>query len=1128
MTDQPIPGMATHGLNVTQWRAETLQVINWGGFAGHHSVPLDTVNNLFTGPSGSGKSTLLDAYLALMMDSRTPLNGASNDNATGRARSAEQRSTLSYARGQIGTTRDDYGARPKVLRGDGGNTWSAIAMTWTRGDGEKFTALRLYWVPAAASKQTDVKMHLATIPGEFNLAAVEPHAVHQFHHTRMNAAFPGLNFADSYLKFAAGLFKRLDIGANGDGASALKLLARIQGGRQVASVDGLYKTLVLEEPKTYEAADTAIAHFRELEGSYEQMRNAEEQVATLKVIATAHPALREAEQEAFLIDTFRVSETEPDAATPLNLWRYRTERDLLDTEVDTIIAEKEEQDGIKRSAGREALSLEAQIAENLAQQRDNGGDALQQAETDLKTFTEARDETQRARGRFEQQTLLLGPTPATREDFTALHVAAGQFLAGYAAAEEDLADRIKAAHLHAAPYLTEQDTLLKEKTWLLGRGDLIPQNLHEARVLIAERVGLDPADLPFVGELIDLAPEHNQWREAAELLLGGFARTMLVPRTQGRGFRTRLNALRLKPRINFTLAAIGAPTRTLDETLLPGRLIFRDSPFTGWLQAELGRRFDYACVPDPTAFADDTRRRITLTGQTQDGDRGAHGGHGQRPILGFSNERAIAEINERLGELANILGDAARAEQRLTAERQQLGNIRAAHQVVRNTAWDTIDVAAATARVEAKTAERDALLANSDILRTLQKTEQNLRERRDKAVRAKNAAEDRIEVLNGQHGALATRQDTVGELLADLDDNPHVSLADDQASRLVAEYEKFSTTGAHADFEKVFDHIRRGLAEQVRKAREDIKTQTTMLTNAFEAFQRNWPNRNLGTGVESYPDYRAILDDLIAEGLPQRRKTFTAKVVDWSGEDLLSLHSAFREALEEISDRLVPVNEILHGLAFGPGRDRLCITLRSLGGREQDRFRRELKILASHTTADLSPDDIEARFEELRTFIKRIRTVDDGGTSGDRDSLLDVRRHIHIEAECLDKDTGEQISIYDSLGNKSGGETQELIAFIVGAALRYQLGNATQAVPAYAPVFLDEGFVKADAEFAGRAVNAWRGLGFQLIIAAPLDKYTAIEPYMDQTFNVVKTADGHTRLQRVVGLTPARPVPRMS
>ena len=41
----------------------------------------------------------------------------------------------------------------------------------------------------------------------------------------------------------------------------------------------------------------------------------------------------------------------------------------------------------------------------------------------------------------------------------------------------------------------------------------------------------------------------------------------------------------------------------------------------------------------------------------------------------------------------------------------------------------------------------------------------------------------------------------------------------------------------------------------------------------------------------------------------------------------------------------------------------------------------------------------------------------------------------------------------------SGGEGQELIAFILGAALRYRLGEGGQAPPTYGCVVLDEGFV---------------------------------------------------------------------
>jgi uncharacterized protein YPO0396 len=126
-----------------------------------------------------------------------------------------------------------------------------------------------------------------------------------------------------------------------------------------------------------------------------------------------------------------------------------------------------------------------------------------------------------------------------------------------------------------------------------------------------------------------------------------------------------------------------------------------------------------------------------------------------------------------------------------------------------------------------------------------------------------------------------------------------------------------------------------------------------------------------------------------------------------------------------------------------------------------------------------------------------------------RDGYLDVRQHVVINAVCVDQH-GHEIATYDSLGGKSGGETQELVAFIVGAALRYQLGDESRSRPRFAPVFLDEGFIKSDSEFAGRAVTAWQNLGFQLIIGAPLGQVTALEPYMDLLLTVTKSPKGYS------------------
>ena len=111
----------------------------------------------------------------------------------------------------------------------------------------------------------------------------------------------------------------------------------------------------------------------------------------------------------------------------------------------------------------------------------------------------------------------------------------------------------------------------------------------------------------------------------------------------------------------------------------------------------------------------------------------------------------------------------------------------------------------------------------------------------------------------------------------------------------------------------------------------------------------------------------------------------------------------------------------------------------------------------------------------------------------ERDRLLDVRRHVEVSAERYDSLTGELRATYRTLGEKSGCESQELVAFIVGSALRFRLGDEMRSRPRFAPVFLDEGFVKADSEFAGRAVQAWKGLGFQLAYYLQQRDFVAVQ-----------------------------------
>ena len=114
-----------------QWVALDLQLVNWGGYDGHHRVRLASTATLLSGGSGSGKSTLMDAYIALLMPHTTPFNGASNGGVVGRPRGKDQRNILSYARGKLDESRTEGGTRESVLRGAVKFAALAAPLTWS-------------------------------------------------------------------------------------------------------------------------------------------------------------------------------------------------------------------------------------------------------------------------------------------------------------------------------------------------------------------------------------------------------------------------------------------------------------------------------------------------------------------------------------------------------------------------------------------------------------------------------------------------------------------------------------------------------------------------------------------------------------------------------------------------------------------------------------------------------------------------------------------------------------------------------------------------------------------------------------------------------------------------------------
>lgn len=1120
-----LPGMDAlpSAPSTDQWRLEQLQVCNWGGFAGPHTLAADKFSTMLSGQSGTGKSSLLDAYLALLMPAKTPFNGASNDTGGGAARGETQRSLLSYTRGQVETTSDGRDGKAELLRGDGVATWSAIVGRFVSVTGRRFTVARMYYVPPSATRDADIVKRMATYDGVVDVADLAPLAADRFSARDLKAAFPGVESHNAPGPFASTFCSRLGIGAAGDGTKALALLANIQAGGNFPTVDRLYKSMVLEEPATFKAADLALAHFDELDDLYTEMADEQAKAAILEPLSGHVAAMGDAADALDELVAIGVDATGP---SPLRAWEAAKEGDL--------VAAAEHAAKVELDATKDALAdaRDAEMAAHDARARAEaaytagGGARLTQIDRELSNVAVERHSRGERLARLDGATSTLRLAPgalADRPQFESLTTRAR-------AAVDQHDEQVKAIDAKQGPLAGTLSTttagiraLEAEIAAAKNRKGRVPGDLDYQRMAVCEATGLTRDDLPFLAELLDVRPGEQQWRTAIEVTLAASGRMMLVPADKMGQVSAAVDAMRWTRRMRFEPARQHLPRSPRpDSGTVAGKVDVVDGPFAGWVSEHIAHPSrDALCVPDASGLPGGGRR-VTAAGQTRFGSTHAHGRNAnERDIIGSDNQALLDSLaTDKAVAQADL--ESARAQyDALSEQLKRLQLERDGHIAILNAAFVDVDVAGCDARAAALGAERGALLAADADLAALKAV-------LDAAERSLTAATKHVGVLEKQEEALdkrwkdmVDRADTLARVVEGVD---LAEVNDAVVARLDALWAAVSTARSRddlADWKDNRDALRRALRTEAVKAGDAHAKAADAIEAVIAAYQDAYFDPDLGLTVEAAGDYVRVREQIVATGLSQRIAQWREKFLEWSGEDLVPLTQAMANAVPDINSRLLPVNDVLATLPFGPTSGRLKIEVRHAPPRDVQEFRAALVQLSSDATRDMEPGRLDARFAQLRSFMALLRSEKDPRLDknvANRAKLLDVRDHVSIWASVRNHDD-KVIATYNHLGHKSGGETQELVAFILGSALRFRLGDQLRDRPRFAPVLLDEAFIKADAEFSGRAVRAWTALGFQLVVGAPTDKVTALEPHMRALVSITK--DHATHCSYIVPMSDA-------
>jgi uncharacterized protein YPO0396 len=1103
-----------------QWYLASAQVFNWGPFTGYHRMDPAGVGEatLISGSSGTGKSSYLDATSALLHPGRM-FNKASSGGG-------KARSIATYVRGVYDKEESLAGTRVFALR-DKRATWSAIAHTWANLDGESFTVFSAYFMNTDDEKPSH-EAH-GRIGGFFDVRQLDaytrpPHV--PLHGKSLRAAFPSMVPAKTKTANLTWLADKLGLASNL--TNLMDILYRIQASQEIPGVDWLFTNLVLDEPTDLLASVGEAREFwdkvREARKElYDRQRKAE----ILKDLLTYRQSFEtNANADAFF-QGLGYGDGRHQADTPFWRWVREREFSILD-ELEPRLAQGARDATAAVSNFQiekdtaDAAALNAQIRYLKA-----GGAEAASLETDIRSAEGRVSEVRTARAYMSERVGAHLAPPSTLDELTAQRAETTTFLGTVARQLADIAEPLRKANGAEWDAQSRLTRLRKERAYYANRKDLIPQNMAARRDEWAELTGIPAADLKFVGELMDVEPEFEEWRDALEGAVGGWALTLLVPEENIREFRRKVNHIKTPPIIHSQAVSSGTyELVTAPEHQIAGRVFYAEHRYAGWLSQEVARRFTHKCVEDGEGLnqlADGTWG-VSKSGQVR-GPKGTgkHGGAGRRNI-GFSPHRLLEELDVKIAEADS---DAVKANEEAHALKQaqlDLTQAQAAHEWFQEAIreWHRYDMVGAEQHLESLRRQRAALSSNNE-LDELEKAAKARKAEADNAGRrffeAQDAAEKAVrrrdQVIDDKDGAERSRDMLRGRGV----EEPDMERLDEEAC-----------SAFNVD-ELTHEHLQPGslgrLAQHLRKAQSGAAGQKGValknIRDVMVAFNREYTTVvPIGISVENpdpetdYVEYARIRSQQTTDGLALAQEQFAQQVLDFTNVNVGGIADSYESQRRIIRDRINAINELLAPEPFGGDSTLSIQILRDEKPADTKDFLAQLGSLGSGATKGIT---YEAALERFPAFDAAMDMV---ATEKQVSDLFDVRRHMTIQARAEHKD-GTATTYNHFSGEKSGGETQELTAFVLAAAVRYHVGTEGVSRPKFATVFLDEALIKADDQFTERAINVWLRFGFQPIIAAPVGKFEAATSATSLIYAVAKDDQHRSRLdfmRKVAGTKP--------
>lgn len=1078
--------------SLTGFRLQRLEVYNWGTFGENKvwTLSLDGCNCLLTGDIGSGKSTLVDAVTTLLV----PAHKVAYNKAAGAGH--KERSLRSYVLGAYKSERNEVGGGGKAVSLRDHNQYSVILGVFHNSGFDQTVTLAqvFYWTGDSQGQPARFFVgveNALTITDHFSRFGSD------IRQLKKQLRETGAELFDTYSPYGAWFCRRFGI----ENEQALELFHQTVSMKSVGNLTDFVRQHMLEPFEVDARIAALIHHFDDLTRAHEAVLRAKRQVELLKPLVDdchRHEEISASERELV------------DCREGLKAHFARLKIRLLEKRLARLSGERDKLEAVLAALRRERDDSFKKIGDIQSSIKANGGERLEKLAIEIRDKSVERDRRREKADRFAELLGQLNEKPA--RDLSAFQALRQRILQLKEELETEAARLQNSLTEQTVAFHQQQEAhrdLDQELTSLKSRRSNIDRRQIEIRELLCREEGLDPADLPFVGELLQVNDADRAWEGAAERVLRNFGLSLIVPdhsylnvaawvdRTHLRG---RLVYFRVRQNQTF------APPPLHAHSLVRKLAIKADSTYYSWLENELTHRFNYACCLNQKQFRRETEA-ITQQGQIKSGgqrhekDDRHRLDDRSRYILGWSNEAKITELEKQKTTLETKIAELGSAIARIQKAQEEVktrsGILSKLEEYRDFTELDWGSLAKAIHDLEA---EKQRLETSSDILR-------QLRDELKQAEVQHKAADEKLDKRKDDLARTSERIDQDEKRLQEAQGilNDPVSPETTATFERLEELRSEALSGKEITIESCDNcqsEVRDVLQRKIDNERDRIGTIERRIIKAMTEFRQQFPleTAEIDASLAAAKEFEAMLQRLESDDLPRFETRFKELLNENTIREIANFQSQLARERETIKERIDHINTSLTEIDFNAGRYIKIETQPTTDAEIRD-FQSDLRACTEGALTGSEDEQYsESKFLQVKTIVERFR-----GREGQADldrrwtvKVTDVRNWFTFAASERWREDDSEHEHYSDSGGKSGGQKEKLAYTILAASLAYQFGLEWNAVRSrsFRFVVIDEAFGRGSDESADFGLRLFSKLNLQLLVITPLQKIHIIEPFV--------------------------------